>query len=62
MYNQYVESRKKNGESTSGLSYETMAKSLKETTEKLSSQHAGKRVEFDVAVKDGKTVLKPQLK
>jgi hypothetical protein len=59
VYAQYVEARRKNGESTAGITYETLAKSLAQTKEKLRDRTAGKKIDFEVAVKDGKTILKP---
>lgn len=59
VYAQYVEARRKNGESTAGLTYENLAKSLKATTEKLKTKSGGKPIDFEVATKDGKTILKP---
>jgi hypothetical protein len=32
---------------------------LRATEAKLRAQHAGRKIEFQVAVKDGKTVVKP---
>jgi hypothetical protein len=51
--------RKALGESTSSISMDSFAKSLRDSTEKLAKKHPGKTVDFDVQVKDGKTVLKP---
>ncbi len=59
VYAQYVETRRKNGESTAGLTYENLAKSLDQTKDKLRDKTAGKKIDFEVAVKDGKTILKP---
>lgn len=59
VYAQYVEARRRNGESTAGLTYETLAKSLEQTKDKLRDKTAGKKIDFEVAVKDGKTILKP---
>jgi len=38
---------------------DSLAKSLRDSSEKLRQKHPGKTVDFDVQVKDGKTVLKP---
>jgi hypothetical protein len=59
VYAQYVEARRANGESTAGLTYENLAKSLKDTTERLKTKSGGKPIDFEVQVKDGKTILKP---
>lgn len=59
VYSEYVEARRRNGESTAGLTYENLAKSLQQTKEKLRDKTAGKKIDFEVSVKDGKTILKP---
>jgi hypothetical protein len=59
VYAQYVDAKRKNGESTAGITYETLAKSLDQTREKLKGKSGGKAIDFEVAVKDGKTILKP---
>jgi hypothetical protein len=41
------------------VSFDGLAKSLKATEEKLRRQHEGRRVDFDVVIKDGKAVVKP---
>lgn len=62
VYAAYVEARRKNGESTAGLTYDALAKSLRDTTEKLKTKTAGKAIDFEVATKDGRTILKPVVK
>ncbi|MGZ3422706.1 MAG: MXAN_5187 C-terminal domain-containing protein [Polyangiales bacterium] len=59
VYAQYVDAKRKNGESTAGITYETLARSLDQTREKLKGKSGGKAIDFEVAVKDGKTILKP---
>ncbi len=59
IYSKYVETRRALGESSAAISMDSMARSLRESTEKLRQKHPGKTVDFDVQVKDGKTVLKP---
>lgn len=62
VYAQYVEAKRRNGESTAGLTYETLAKSLRDTSERLKGKSGGRAIGFEVATKDGKTVLKPVVK
>lgn len=62
VYAAYVEARRKNGESTAGLTYDTLAKSLRDTTEKLKTKAGGKPIDFEVTTKDGRTILKPVVK
>jgi hypothetical protein len=62
LYSQYVETKRAQKESTAALSFESLAKSLRESSEKLKERHGGKKVDFEVAVKDGKTILRPVVK
>jgi hypothetical protein len=61
IYSEYVDARRRRNESTETLTYQSVAKSLRESGDKLREKH-GKPVDFEVAVKDGKTVLRPVLK
>jgi hypothetical protein len=61
LYAQYVETKRKQNESTAAITYDGVARTLRESSAKLRERH-GKAVDFEVAVKDGKTVLKPVLK
>ena len=59
IYSKYVETRRSLGESAGTITMDSMAKSLRDSSEKLRQKHAGKNVDFEVQVKDGKTILKP---
>jgi hypothetical protein len=61
IYAEYIDARRRRNESTETLTYQHVAKSLRESGDKLRQKH-GKPVDFEVAVKDGKTVLRPVLK
>lgn len=61
IYAQYVDAKRKGNESTAAITYEAVAKSLRESSAKLREKH-GKSVDFEVAVKDGKAILKPVIK
>ena len=61
LYAQYVETKRQQKESTAAITYEGVARSLRDSSAKLRDKH-GKSVDFEVSVKDGKTVLKPVLK
>ncbi len=61
LYGQYVEKRRERNESTAGITFEKLADSLKTQAEKLKSAH-GKRVDYEIVVKDGKTLIKPIVK
>jgi hypothetical protein len=62
LYLQYIEARKVRKESSAALSYDSLAKSLRESSARLRERNAGKRVDFEVAEKDGKTILRPVVK
>ena len=62
LYNEYVETKRRHQESTAAITYEGLAKSLRESTAKLREKHAGRTIDFEVTVKDGKTILKPVVK
>jgi hypothetical protein len=61
LYAQYVSAKRRQNESTAAITFEAVAKSLRESSAKLRQKH-GKPVDFEVAVKDGKAILKPFLK
>lgn len=59
IYSQYVNARRERNESTAGLTFEKLADSLRSQADKLRSKHAAKKVDYEVVVKDGKTLIKP---
>jgi len=61
LYGQYVQAKRERNESTAGITYEKLADSLKSQADKLKDKH-GKRVDYEVVVKDGKTLIKPIVK
>jgi hypothetical protein len=62
LYSQYVDTKRKQNESTTAITYEGVAKSLRESTARLKEKHGGNSVDFEVTVKEGKTILRPVLK
>ncbi len=62
IYAQYVREKRSRGESTATTTFESVARSLRTSSEKLRGQHGGKDVDFEVAEKDGRTILKPVVK
>ena len=62
IYESYVDAKRKNNERTDNLDYEKVAKSLKKMVPKLDRKYKGKKVDFQVVVKDGKVGLKPVVK
>lgn len=62
LYSSYIEAKRANRESTAAITYDSMAKSIRESSAKLKEKHGGRNVDFEVATKDGKTVLRPVVK
>jgi hypothetical protein len=61
LYSELVEAKRRQNESTAAITYQSVAKSLLESRERLRQKH-GKEVDFEVTVKDGKAVLRPVIK
>ena len=60
IYTRYVDAKRANGESTAAVTYDALAKSLRDSSVKLRDKvGAGKSLDFEVTQKDGKTILKP---
>jgi hypothetical protein len=62
IYSKYVETRRERNEPTHAITREALAKQLSESTERLKQKHGPKAVDFEVVVKDGKTILRPVVK
>jgi len=62
IYAQYVEAKRAAKESTAGVTYESLAKQLRQQAEKLKASHPQKSVDYNVVMKDGKPTLKPILR
>lgn len=62
LYTQFVDTKRKQQESTAAVTFDGLAKTLRESTAKLKEKHTGKSVDFEVTVKDGKTILRPIVK
>jgi hypothetical protein len=61
LYVEYVETKRRQKESTASLTYEGLAESLRASSARLREKH-GKAIDFEVGVKDGKAVLRPRIK
>ena len=59
VYTRYMDAKRSTNESTAGVTFERLAQSLRAQEAKLKASHSGKRVDFEVVVKDGKATLKP---
>ncbi len=61
IYEQYVDAKRRQKESTAAITYEAIAKTLRDSSAKLREKH-GKSIDFEVAIRDGKAILKPVIK
>ena len=59
IYSQYVQARRDRNESTAGITFEKLSDSLRSQATKLKEKHSAKRVDYEIVVKDGKTLIKP---
>jgi hypothetical protein len=62
VYNQYVAARGKNAERIDNIKRETIERTIRTMLPGLEQKHAGKKIDFEVVVKDGKVALKPVAK
>ncbi len=62
IYAKYVEAKRSTNESTAGVTYEKLAETLRAQASRLKASHPAKSVDYDVVIKDGKTLLKPVLR
>ncbi|MCA9581776.1 MAG: hypothetical protein KC416_08265 [Myxococcales bacterium] len=62
VYDRYVQARKRNNEKVDNLAYDKVAAKLQKMIPDLQKKHKGKRIEFEVVLKDGKVGLKPVAK
>lgn len=62
LYSDFVETKRSQKESTASVTYDALARTIRDSTAKLKEKHAGRSVDFEVTVKDGKTILKPVVK
>jgi hypothetical protein len=60
LYERYRNARKQNGEAD--VDFDVVARQVRDTLPKLREKYPGQHVEFDVAVKDGRTILRPVIK
>ena len=62
IYEKYVEAKRSSNESTAGVTYEKLAETLRAQAQRLKATHPAKSIDYDVVIKDGKTLLKPVLR
>ena len=58
LYDTYLVARQRTGESTAGISYESLASRIRAQVPQLMEKHKAKNIEFKVVIKGGKAVLK----
>jgi len=62
LYRRYLDARRDNKERTDNVKLESVAKTVREMLPKLAQKHAGKQIDFEVVVRDGRVALKPVAK
>jgi hypothetical protein len=62
IYTQYLAARKQNAERIDNVKRDTIEKTIRGMLPQLEKKHAGKKIDFEVVVKDGKVALKPVAK
>jgi hypothetical protein len=62
LYERYLDARRRNNERTDNVRFETLQQSVEKMMPKLREKHAGKAIDFDVVVQDGKVGLKPKVR
>ena len=62
IFDRFVEARRSAGQRPDGVSYEKLASQIRRMEPELRRKHAGKRIDFEVVVKDGRVGLKPVAK
>ena len=62
IYSNYVAARKQNSERVDNVKMDSIEKTLRGMLPQLEKKHAGKKIDFEVVVKDGKVALKPVAK
>ncbi len=62
LFDRYVEARKQNNERVDNVKFETVAASIEKMRPELEKKHQGKRIDFEVVVKDGRVGFRPVAK
>lgn len=62
IYGEYVAAKRSVKESTAGVTFDTLSKQLRQQAEKLEASHPGRKVDYNVVMKNGKPTLKPVLR
>jgi hypothetical protein len=59
VYDRYLNARKHNAERTDNVKIANIEKTIRGMLPQLEQKHAGKKIDFEVVVRDGKVALKP---
>ena len=62
IYDRYIQARKQNNERTDNVKFDTLRKQISKMVPKLREKHKGKKIDFEVVVKNGRVGLKPTTK
>jgi hypothetical protein len=62
IYGQFVDAKRRCNESTANLTFDKISKDLRETAQRLRQKHAGKKIDFEIVLKNGTPVLRPVVK
>jgi hypothetical protein len=62
IYGQYVDAKRRCNESTASLTFDKISKDLRDTAQRLRQKHAGKKIDFEIVLKNGTPVLRPVIK
>jgi hypothetical protein len=62
VYDQYLSARKQNAERIDNVKLANIEKTIRGMLPQLEQKHAGKKIDFEVVVRDGKVALKPVAK
>jgi hypothetical protein len=55
-------SLKKENRESGQVSFETLARSVRETEAKLRAQHKDRKIDFEVVLRNGKAIVKPTVR
>lgn len=53
---------KRQNQETGRVSLDSLARSLRETENKLRAQHKNRKIDFEVVIRDGKAIVKPTVR
>ena len=59
LYDEYLAAKQRSKESTSGLTYDKLRRSLDRQAEQLRSKHGDREIDFEVITQDGRTRIRP---